>query len=197
MLSENADVFSVEGNLAIVRQIPNFDDVKDEILQYLQTDHAKGVEVPATAMKYTDHINCSQGQWAIDPGRIASLACYAPSYIVEELGNRFGSIPGTSCDVSPDYNFFGMHGIDNDGDTYKTGKAQTLILLQRTGRNARIIGNSNSDFVDPNTGVETYFVGGTDLTASGKYQRMATYISDKPYISGINDIINHLEQTHS
>ncbi len=192
IIAENADVIYHNGQAVVLRSIPQLTELHQEIQDFLLSQkHIYQREILPT-LHYAQELDFSRNEWAIDPGRIASFAVYAPADIIDQLGKRYGNMSDTSVDISPDFNFFGVHALEEGQTTYKDGKARSLAKLQALGYNTAIIGNSNSDFVPPQTGVKTFFVGGEDLVAKPEYIAEAAYVSSEPHLKGVIDILKHI-----
>lgn len=192
IIAENADIIYHNGQVVVLRSIPELAELHQDVQNFLLSQRPIHQRELLPTLHYAQKLDFSKEEWAIDPGRIASFAVYAPPTVIEQLGKRYGNIPNTSADISPDFNFFGVHALEGGQTTYKDGKARSLAKLQALGYNTAIIGNSNSDFVPPQTGVKTFFVGGEDLVAKPEYIAEAAYVSSEPHLKGVIDILKHI-----
>lgn len=137
-------------------------------------------------------------QYAYGRGRLTSISLFSNPQLTKLFQENRDSIvpPGCSADFSPEYGFTAIH----PGENYRNNKGQTMSMLaeslqvQRGVEPGRLvhIGNSGSDWTDPETGVETYFVGGPDQRIKD-YMRTSANTSDLPTIAGVIDILKRIQ----
>lgn len=142
-------------------------------LGYTHVSDIVAVEFGGTPVSY------GNGEWAFGANREASISVFGPAELIRNLGDQFEG----AADCSPEYNYLGVHATDS-----RQGKAIALKLLKGFGYDVHMVGNSMSDWIDPESAVPCSFVGGARITpeAAG----LASYISDLPTIWGVIDCLS-------
>lgn len=106
-----------------------------------------------------------------------------PEELIKQLGIEY---EGQNIDCNPEHNFFALH----PGTSFKTNKGKSLKFLDQFGHKIYMIGNSMSDGVNPNEGVQCAFVQGSRITSDA--DNSAMYVSPKPLMQGVNDILEKI-----
>lgn len=185
-VAENGNVISYNGQIVVLHDLPGKEHLKGQIATIAkELGLAKSDDYVAPEFGGIP-IDAESQKWAFGANRIATISAFGPPLFIEELGRRLHAPLGTSIDCSPADRFLGIHPV---GD-FKTNKAITLGAIAGTGRKVMMIGNSNSDWVFPGTGVECSFVGNARISAAVRKQ--ARYLSGKPLTQGVIDIMEQL-----
>ncbi len=185
-IAENGNILYYENQKLIVNVLSNIDTNKNALsdvannLGYQQVDDCVAVEFGGKK------INTNSSVWGFGANREASITVFGSPELIQSLGKSFQTSNGISVDCSPEYGFFAIH----PGVNYKLNKGQLLQSLKAYGYNVLMIGNSMSDWVDPETGVQCAFVNGAKITPEAKQK--ASYISDQNLIKGVVDIIEQI-----
>jgi hydroxymethylpyrimidine pyrophosphatase-like HAD family hydrolase len=184
--AENGNVLYNNGKTLVINPLSNIESYKQQIYENAQqlgipqSEDAIAKEFGGNSPESLDQ------QWSFGANRLASVTVFGPSQMVQKLGEVFTGQHDISVDCSPEYNFFAIH----PGYDYKQAKGKTLGTLASFGHNVIMIGNSMSDWVDPNTGVKCAFVAKSRVTS--EVSEHAAYISDKLFTEGVIDIINKI-----
>lgn len=184
--AENGNVLFYQESTFLVNSLPYIDMYKHKIRQ-------KGTELgllqgnDSVAKEFGgEHSENLELEWSFGADRVASVTVFGSSKMISLLGELFKDDPDISVDCSPEYNFFALH----PGKNYKTSKGKTLSTLTFFGHNILMIGNSMSDWVPGDTGVQCAFV--SNHRVSGEVSSQAAYVSDQLLIEGVIDILNRI-----
>ncbi len=187
ILAENGNILWFEGKSVVLHALPEIDAYKEQVMLvadmhgFQKIDDCIAPEFGGTAPM------TQSGQWSFGAGRETSVTVFAPAELIKKLGVSFGGDQTSySIDCSPEYGFFALH----PGENYKKNKGKALDLLVAYGHAIVMVGNSMSDWVDPEHGVVCAFVGGARIQPH--VVNKAAYISDKPVIQGVIDILEHI-----
>lgn len=124
-----------------------------------------------------------KGEWAFGEGRETSITVFGPPQFIEDLGRVVQTWDGVSSDIDTSNNFLGIHPVAD----FRQGKAKLLAQLAFYGKQVLMVGNSQSDWVDPATGVECAFVGGARIDLDQK--KSAKKVVCAPTIQGVIQIL--------
>lgn len=159
-----------------------FRDSKGQMEILKQTDDSIAPEFGGSP------VDVQNSLWSFGANREASITVFGSAYLIERLGSHFnGQKQEFSVDCSPEYNFFAIH----PGENYKLNKGQALNTLAAFGQNIIMVGNSMSDWVEPEQGVICAFVNGARINSD--IVNKAGYISDKQTIKGVIDILEKIQ----
>lgn len=179
IISENGAVLTYKEKTVVLTpltaketQMANISRIASE-LGYTHVSDVVAVEFGGTPVSYGDW------EWAFGANREESISVFGPVELIRHLGDHFGG----AADSSPEYNYLGVHATDS-----KKGKAIALKLLKGFGYDVHMVGNSMSDWIDPESAVPCSFVGGARITSEVASQ--ATYVSDLPTIWGVIDCLS-------
>lgn len=133
-------------------------------------------------------IDVKESQWGFGANRETSVTVFGPSKLIQHLGSHFGgSQQRFGVDCSPEFNYFAIH----PGENYRLNKGMALNTLAAHGHNIVMVGNSMSDWVDSDHGVICAFV--KDARIDSNVVGKTDYISDKPLIKGVIDILEKIK----
>ena len=186
ILAENGNILYNANQTLELNVLPDIDLYKAQI-----SELASGLGLQKTddciAPEFGGSINIKNSQWSFGSNRKSSVAVFGAAKLIEELGLHFTSHQQIfSIDCSPEYNYFAIH----PGENYKLNKARALNTLSFYGHNIVMVGNSMSDWVEPDHGVICTFV--KDSRIDSNTVNKAGYISDKPVIKGVIDILEKI-----
>lgn len=187
ILAENGNLLSNADQTLTLNTLVGVDGLREQIsviasnLGYQQVDDCIAPEFGGSP------IDAQSFHWAFGANRETTVTVFGPPQLVSQLGSQFnGHQQDFSVDCSPEYNYFAIH----PGESYKKNKGFTLNTLSIYGHNIVMVGNSMSDWVEPEHGVLCTFVGGARI--SSDVSSKAAYISDKPAIKGVIDILEKI-----
>jgi hypothetical protein len=184
IIAENGNRVGYGEKFANLRLVPAKSAIMDSIKIFAH-DHGFHEVNPVSAKEFDGHSpEYGKGEWAFGADRQTSVSVFGPAELISSLGILIQDTQ-ISTDVSPESNFLGIHP-----GKYKENKGKTLSLLAKTGHSVVLVGNSMSDWVSPETGVQCAFVSGARVDASKLSD--ATYISKLPTIQGVIDILQHV-----
>ncbi len=185
ILAENG-MLLVKGNKKMVLGSVDPQTLQERITKFATDLGFKRVD-NVIAVEFGGHQpDFQKGEWGFGYGREATLSVFAPPELITALGENMSSSTGITMDVSPQYNFFAAH----PGTSYRENKGKTLDMLRQFGRRVSMIGDSKSDFVPPQTGVDCYFVSNHSLPAD--YQSRVRGIAQRPELAGTNEILESI-----
>jgi len=187
ILAENGNLLYNAGHTLTLSTLSEIDEAKKQIgavatsLGFQQTRDCVAPEFGG------EPIGAKSSIWAFGANRETSITVFGPSKLISVLGTQFSSHNSSfSVDCSPEYHYFAIH----PGENYKKNKGLALDTLSVYGHNIVMIGNSMSDWVEPEQGVICAFVGGARI--SSDVSQKAAYVSDKPVIKGVIDILEKM-----
>ena len=187
IIAENGNILSYENQTLVFNSLPEINLFKEQINRLAaEFEYQKAEDCVASEFggKLTD-INNSQ--WSFGANRETTVSVFGPAQLIKKLGLYFNSYKQQfSTDCSPEYNYFAIH----PGKNYKLNKGRVLNTLSVYGHNIVMVGNSMSDWVEPKHGVVCTFVGGAKINSDTAHK--AGYVSNKPVIKGIIDILNKI-----
>ncbi|OGG23098.1 hypothetical protein A3E42_04015 [Candidatus Gottesmanbacteria bacterium RIFCSPHIGHO2_12_FULL_40_13] len=188
ILAENGNILYYSNKTFVLNELPGINGYKKKIsllaaeFGYQQSDDCIAPEFGGKP------INSQNFQWAFGANRETSVTVFGPSQLIKKLGSRFNNQNKQYCiDCSPEYNYFAVH----PGKNNKLNKGRALKTLSAYGHNIIMIGNSMSDWVEPEYGVICAFV--SDAVISPEVSIRAGYIADKPVIRGVIEILKKLK----
>lgn len=184
IIAENGNRVGYGGKSVNLRLVPARSAIMDTITTYAN-DHGFHEITPISAKEFGGHSpEYNKGEWAFGADRQTSISVFGPAELISSLGQLIED-KHTSTDVSPESNFLGIHP-----GNYKENKGKTLSLLVKTGHSVVLVGNSLSDWVSPETGACSAFVGNARVDSMKISE--ATYVSTLPTIQGVTDILEHV-----
>ena len=188
ILAENGNILCNANQTLTLNALPGINTYKEQIsllaskLGFQQTDDCIAPEFGGSP------VDIQNSLWSFGANREASVTVFGPPQLIQQLGLHFNGLEqGISIDCSPEYNYFAIH----PGKNYKFNKEQALNTLSAYGHNIIMVGNSMSDYVEPDQGVICTFVGGARINPDTADK--AAYISNKPVIRGVIDILEKIE----
>ncbi len=165
IIAENGNIISNSGKKTILRRLENIDALRDRINQVASRrqltvrDDRVAVEFGGSGSRI------ETGTYSFGRDRQTSISVFGDVDFIEDLKREFedeANLQTFGVDASPRagiYGFFAMHPCP-----IRSGKADTLRMLAKFGHRVTMIGNSMSDFVEPNGGVDVGMVGNHSLT---------------------------------
>ena len=188
ILAENGNILAHANQVLTLQALPNIDAYKEQIsllaaeFEFQQANDCVAPEFGGI------QVDVQNSKWGFGANRETSITVFGPSQLIQHLGSHFNNIQqGLSVDCSPKYNYFAIH----PGDNYKHNKGQALNTLSVYGHHIIMVGNSMSDWVEPDHGVICTFVSDARINPDIAYK--AGYISDKPVIKGVIDILENIK----
>ena len=186
IIAENGCVIgSDEGHVTNFMSVGNISETKQQISTYINSlgdfQQVSDVLSPEFGGESPDY---SKGEWGFGANRQATISVFGPKDLINKLYQQFSNCGSIDC--SPENNFFALH----PGNDFTKNKAHTLEILQQFSEQVYMIGDSTSDWVDPQTGVKTCFVANTKITTQMRLQ--AERLSTKEDIQGVIDILESL-----
>lgn len=188
ILAENGNILAHANQTLILNALPGINEYKKQIRAmaaesgYQQASDCIAPEFGGNPLDIKD------SQWSFGANRETSVTVFGPALLIKQLGVHFnGHQQEFSTDCSPEYNYFAIH----PGENYKRNKGQVLNTLADYGFNIIMVGNSMSDWVEPDHGVICTFVSGARINSN--VGNKTSYISDKPIIKGVIDILEKIQ----
>jgi len=184
IIAENGNIIQYHGKKMHISSLVDISSIKANIMSIAENQPVIQVD---------DCINTTFGgtpidvqtQWAFGAHRETSVSVFGPEHFITRLGTLFPLCPDISVDCSPEYHYFAVHP-----GKYKENKGKTLSALVKHGHTVVMIGNSASDWVGQESGVQCAFVGESRITQEIAVQSL--YLSQLPIIQGVTDILEHL-----
>lgn len=187
IIAENGNLVFNNGESLILRIPKSIEEIKIKILK-LAEDHSYEQIDDSIAPEYGgDIVDQNSPYWSFGANRETSVIVFGPPEFVKDLGVSFANNADYSVDVSSENNYFAIH----PGSNFRDNKGMTLNTLSAHGHNIIMIGNSVSDWVVPTSGVQCAFVADSRITE--EIVEKTAYISDKPLVSGVVDIIKSIK----
>jgi len=187
IIAENGNLVFNNGESLILRILKSIEEIKIKILK-LAEDHSYERIDDSIAPEYGGGIvDQNSPYWSFGANRETSVIVFGPPEFVKDLGVSFANNADYSVDVSSENNYFAIH----PGSNFRDNKGMTLNTLSAHGHNIIMIGNSVSDWVVPTSGVQCAFVADSRITE--EIVEKTAYISDKPLVSGVVDIIKSIK----
>ncbi len=188
ILAENGNVLAHANQTLRLNALPSIDEYKEQI-NLVAADSGFKQTSDCVAPEFGGApIDVQNLKWSFGANRETSITVFGPSQLIQQLGLHFSSNHERfSVDCSPEYNFFAIH----PGNNYKKNKGHTLNTLSDYGHNIIMVGNSMSDWVEPDHGVICTFVSDAKINPDVAYN--AGFISGKPVIKGIIDILENIK----
>lgn len=182
ILAENGNIVKFGEQTIIVRSLEGFEDITEEVRKVLTSNGFEETIDLSPLVFGGIHADYDHGKWSFGSGRISSISIYAPKRAIETLSDRFEHRKGLSIDVSPDHNYFCIHPND-----YSKNKSKTLQLIRSFTKNVLMIGNSSSDWMEPETSVDVGFV--KNASVDDYHYNKAKYRAARPLCLGVSDIL--------
>lgn len=188
ILAENGNILSHASHTVLLNALPDIEELKEQI----------GLVAAKSGFKQTDdcispefggrRIDLKKSQWAFGANRKTSVTVFGPPRLIQHLGSGIKSSQQRfSVDSSPGFNYLAIH----PGENYRLNKGTALNTLAAHGHNIVMVGNSMSDWVEPDQGVICAFV--KDARINSNAVDKVGYISDKPVIKGVIDILEKIK----
>ena len=187
IIAENGNIIFNDGQALTLNELPEIETYRSKIIEQGQKLGFQQTEDCIAPEFGGKQIDVNNSQWSFGANRKTSVTVFGPSQLIIDLSSCFSDNQGISIDCSPEYNFFAIH----PGENYKQNKGYTLDTLSAYGHNIVMVGNSMSDWVEPEHGVVCTFVGGARI--NGNATNQAGYISYKPTIKGVIDILEKIQ----
>ncbi|MBI4990925.1 HAD family phosphatase [Candidatus Gottesmanbacteria bacterium] len=182
IIAENGNILYYKDKMVIIESLSDIEKLKREIAK--KAYDSGFIQVGDwIAPEFGGRIDSSNLQWGLGANRITSITVFGPPSLIQRLGESFKDGNGFSIDCSPEYNYLAIH----PGKDFRSNKGKTLNILSVYGHNIMMIGNSMSDWVDPEMGVKCVFA--SESRINSEISQKAAYISNKPFIKGVVDII--------
>lgn len=188
ILAENGNILYNANQTLTLNALPGINTYKEQISLlasisgFQQTDDCIAPEFGGSP------VDVQNSLWSFGANRVASVTVFGPTQLIQELGSHFNSLEqGISVDCSPEYNYFAIH----PGENYKLNKGKVLNTLSVYGYNIIMVGNSMLDWVESDQGVICTFVSGARINPD--VANKAAYISNKPVIKGVIDILEKIK----
>jgi len=187
IIAENGNIIFNDGQTLTLNELPEIETYKSVIIDQAQKLGLQKTEDRIAPEFGGNQVDVNNSQWSFGANRNTSVTVFGPSQLIADLSSCFSDNQGISIDCSPEYNFFAIH----PGENYKQNKGYTLNTLSAYGHKIIMVGNSMSDWVEPKHGVVCTFVSGAKINEGAKNK--AGYISDKPTIKGVIDILEKIQ----
>lgn len=188
ILAENGNILVHTNQALTFHALPRIDTYKEQVSS-LAADSGFEQTSDCVAPEFGGiPVDVQNLKWSFGANRETSITVFGPSQLIQRLGSHFsGNQQGFSVDCSPEYNYFALH----PGDNYKDNKGQALNTLSVYGHHIIMVGNSMSDWVEPDHGVICTFVSGARIHPDAANK--AGYISEEPVIKGVIDILENIK----
>lgn len=195
LIAENGSIIANDGQKTILNRLEGIDRLRERIrsvasrLQREQGEDRVAVEFGGASSPTTP------GTYSFGRNREATISVFGDPALIRALEAEFKEDTKTlGIDANPNagsYGFFAIHPAP-----VARGKAETLRMLARFGIRVTIIGNSDSDFVEPvefNGGrIDVGMVG--NHTLSPEKLRRCTYRTVCNYTMGVCNILRQIER---
>lgn len=187
IVAENGNLLYNNKQKLTINALKDIEPFKEKIAQIAASINLKQEEDCIAKEFGGKPINNQESEWSFGANRETSITVFGPSDFVQKLGAELKGDKNIDIDCSPEFNYFAMH----PGNNFKQNKGKTLGLLAAYGYNIVMIGNSTSDWVNPETGVQCAFVKDAKITTD--IANKSAYVSDEPVISGVIDILSKIK----
>lgn len=187
IIAENGNLISNNGNISIVNSLDAIDTIKARVSETANTLNYQQINDSIAPEFGGKKVVSGSTNWSFGANRIASVTVFGPAPLIESLGNTYGVSSEYSVDASPEYNYFAIH----PGTNFKENKGKILTVLSKYGYNVVMVGNSSSDWVNPESGVQCTFVANSRI--DNKIMEKAAFISNEPLVKGVVDIIKKVQ----
>lgn len=183
IIAENGSVISYNGVTEAVRLLPDKDALEQIIRQQAPPGSLEidAVLSPEFGGRLPDR---SRSEWAFGRSRSASISVFGSPEWVSMLGRSLIGVEGYSIDCAPEYGFLAVH----PGHDFRRNKGDTLKLLQQFGHTILMVGNSLSDWVSPESGVQCAFVSGARIDDA--VRQRAAHIASQDCLAGVIEILS-------
>ncbi|MEK7095988.1 MAG: HAD hydrolase family protein [Patescibacteria group bacterium] len=182
IVAENGNIVYHNSYTVTLKEMPNIAEVKALISELTNTGDYKQI-ADCVAVEFGGSAPNSNGEWAFGANRETSVTVFGPADFIVNANASLESFPEVSVDYNPlSPNYLMIHTSD-----YRQAKSEALSLLTAHGSNIVMVGNSMSDWIDPKANVRCAFVGGARISET--VIERAEYLSDKPLVSGVIDIL--------
>lgn len=186
IFAENGNIVEHAGRKETLRSLPGREELVDLIREYAAGSFREIAAVTAPEFGGREP-NFERGEWAFGAGRESSLSVMGPPELIRFLGDRLSVFEGYSVDCSPEYHFLCIHV----GEDYRRSKGDTLRLIARFGHATLMVGNSLSDWVEPDTGVKCAFVGNARIPEH--VRGAAAFVSHAHCFEGVLEILSTVQ----
>ncbi len=186
ILAENGNLISFQGRTEVIRTLPGHDQLVELIRSYAGDSL---VEVaPAVSPEFGgSQPRFNAKEWAFGADRQASISVFGPHDFIDFLGKSLSRFDGYTIDCSPEHNFLGIHV----GSDFRRNKGETLRTLASFGYSLLMVGNSASDWVSPESGVQCAFVGNARIPDEAR--QAAVYVAKVPCLAGTIEILSNVQ----
>lgn len=187
IIAENGNIIFHNGEKLMVSEFKELQAHKANIiahatdLGYEQLEDSIAPEFGGSIIDDSDNL------WSFGANREASVTIFGPFDVTYYAYESYESNRDYDLDFAPEHNFIAIH----IGKNFRFNKGRTLSALTALGYNAIMVGNSMSDWVEPDTGVQCAFV--AKSTIGQKIAHKVAYVSDKPLVEGVVDILNSIK----
>lgn len=188
ILAENGNVLSYASRTLTLMALSDIEKLKGQIGLLAAESGFQRVSDCIAPEFGGNPVDVKNSQWAFGANRETSVTVFGPPQLIQRLGLSFSNPERElSVDCSPEFNYFAVH----PGENYRLNKGIALNTLAAHNHNIVMVGNSMSDWVESDNWVVCTFVKDSRINpvAVGK----AGYISDKPVIKGVIDILEKIK----
>jgi len=185
IIAENGNIISYSGKEIKINELPDIKSVKGEIQDLAKGLGYQEVDEVVAAEFGGNNIDFSQKQWGFGANRTTSISVFGPGNLITLLGKTFADSEHTTTDSAPEYNYFAIHPND-----LKTNKGNTLSFFRKSRHSVFMVGNSSSDWVDPELGIQCAFVANAKISPETAIDSFA--VSNKTYINGVNSLLQKI-----
>lgn len=187
LIAENGNIIAFNEFIVKVNKLNDSDQIKQKILVVANELELHQVADISSQVFGGENINFTDDLWGFGANRETSISIFGPANFINKLNEKLGILKSSaSVGCYPEYNYLAIH----PGQDYKVNKGITLSLLKQYGHSILMVGNTMQDWVNPDTGVKCAFVQGARITKN--VAGNAAYISEKPLIDGVIDILERV-----
>ena len=184
IIAENGSLVSYSGKVAALESFETCAALRQEILATAkELPHYRQMTDCTSRQFGGDAVIFELNEWAFGADRQASVSVFGPAAFLQQIVDRMGGEkPGMDC--AYESNFLAFHPAQD----FRRAKAQTLAEISKTGVEVVMIGNSLSDWVEPEHRVHCLLVGNAtaDVKATG------ALVSKLDYFAGVLDCLTRI-----
>jgi len=185
IIAENGNLIAYKDQQLILQQVEAIDQVKQEIQTLASTEGGFVQQDDTVSKEFGGTLPTQKNHWSFGANRVTSISVFGSPELIQKLGDHMDTT-AYGIDCSPQYSYFALH----PGNNFRLNKSKTLSLLAAFGKSIVMVGDSMSDWVDPENNVTCAFVNGSRITPEVANK---SYVSKKPTIEGILDILEHIQ----
>lgn len=187
ILAENGNLLHHKNKTLVLNTLEGIDNLKNTISDVAHNLGYQQVS-DSIAQEFGGEPIGVKNTWSFGANRETSISVFGPAELINQLKTQIvQNEQNYSVDCDPEHNYFAVH----PGVNFRTNKGQSLNKLSVYGHNIVMVGNSMSDWVEPEYGVKCAFVG--EARIDSKVTGKASYVSNKPDIEGVIDILEKIE----